>query len=53
MIVLDQATSALDGRAEEELTTSLSRLKEKKSVGLIFITQKLEGLQLCEQIIVL
>ena len=50
-MIFDEATSALDSKSEKEILNAVEKLR--KSIGIVFVTHRLESVQTADQIYVI
>ena len=51
LLIFDEATSALDGKSEKEILNAIENLKN--SIGIVFVTHRLESVKAADQIYVI
>ena len=51
LLIFDEATSALDSKSEKEILNAVEKLR--KSIGIVFVTHRLESVQTADQIYVI
>ena len=51
LLIFDEATSALDSKSEKEILNAVEELR--KSIGIVFVTHRLESVQTADQIYVI